>query len=73
MDDINAATALSVPCDACGSAIEGASIWYGLSKFHPWCWHAAEREAHRPGFDAAVRDIVRDELKRQPEPAHNLD
>ena len=68
-----ATSALAVPCDACGAEIEGASIWYGLRKFHTWCWHSAEREAHRPGFDAMVRQVVRDELSRQAEPARNLD
>ena len=40
-----------VPCDVCGQPIEGAAIWYGLSKYHPWCWHVQQREKHLPGLD----------------------
>lgn len=66
-------SALAIPCDACGAEIEGASIWYGLSKYHPWCWHTSEREAHRPGFVELVRQVVRDEMSRAAQPARSLD
>lgn len=61
------ATAFCVPCDSCGAEIEGASVWYGLRKYHPWCWDTAQA-LHRPSFDAAVRQLVQD-AQEPPAPA----
>lgn len=54
MNDIN--------CAECSHLILGAAICEvrdgEVCMSHGYCWHTAEREAHRPGFDAAVRQIV---------------
>ncbi len=57
-----------VPCAACGSRIEGASIWESRHQvlgstraYHPWCWHARERAVSHPGLDAIAHDLTQRE------------